>query len=167
MMTKFQWGNMKNARYLDHESLTMFYPIILKQFALLTDHLLKEGHPDLAKNALKRYDDVMPDLYPYTEVAARKFYLLEDAFKAGDAQLAVKWANQIDDYLTNILNYNADMVQNNQDQVNTRDVQLSMSVLNGMNNLAKEYHQAALNAKFDKQLKDYETRLGSLLSRQQ
>jgi hypothetical protein len=42
-----------------------------------------------------------------------------------------------------------------------------MSVLNGMNNLAKEYHQAALNAKFDKQLKDYETRLGSLLSRQQ
>jgi len=167
MMTKFQWGNMKNARYLDHESLTMFYPIILKQFALLTDHLLKEGHPDLAKNALKRYDDVMPDLYPYTEVAARKFYLLEDAFKAGDAQLAVKWANQIDDYLTSILNYNADMIQNNQDQVNTRDVQLSMSVLNGMNNLAKEYHQAALNAKFDKQLKDYETRLGSLLSRQQ
>jgi hypothetical protein len=43
MMTKFKWGNMKDAKYLDHESLTMFYPIILKQFYMLTDHLMKEA----------------------------------------------------------------------------------------------------------------------------
>lgn len=167
MMTKFKWGNMKNARYLDHESLVMFYPLILKQFSTLADHLVAEGHADLAKNLLKKCDDVMPDLYPYTEVSARKFYLVESAFKAGNPQLANKWAEELNNFLNQILSYNADMQQNNPDKVNTHEVQLTMSILNGLNGLAKDNHQAALNAKLDKEFKDYEGKLSAVLSRPQ
>ena len=167
MMTKFKWGNMKNARYLDHESLTMFYPIILKQFIMLTDHLVQDGHQEMAKNVLKKYDDVMPNLYPYTEVAARKYYIIEDAYKVGEAQLGNKWANEVDDYIMDILAYNANLVQNNSDGVQFHDVQLSMSILNGLVSMTKDFHQTALSAKYSAQLKEYEVKLGSILRQQQ
>jgi hypothetical protein len=158
---------MKNARYLDHESLTMFYPIILKQFIMLTDHLVQDGHQEMAKNVLKKYDDVMPNLYPYTEVAARKYYIIEDAYKVGEAQLGNKWANEIDDYILDILSYNANLVQNNADGVQLHDVQLSMSILNGLASMTKDFHQTALSAKYSAQLKEYEGKLGSILRQQQ
>ena len=56
IMSKYKWGNMKNASYLDHESMTMFYPLITRLYATLADNLLKEGHQDLAKKALKKYE---------------------------------------------------------------------------------------------------------------
>ncbi|WDF54850.1 DUF2723 domain-containing protein [Mucilaginibacter sp. KACC 22063] len=166
MMTKFKWGNMKKARYLDHESLTMFYPIIMKQFVSLADHLMEDGHPDLAKKALQKYDAEMPNLYPYTEVAARKYYLVDDAYKVGDAQLGNKWATEIDDYLNDVLSYNADQLKNN-GTVSTRDAQLCMSILNGLVTLTKDNKQTSLSAKFEKQLKEYEGSLGSIMQRQQ
>lgn len=167
MMTKFKWGNMKNARYLDHESLTMFYPIIMKQFISLNDHLIQEGHPDLAKNVLKKYDEVMPNLYPYTEVAARKYYLVDDAYKVNEMQLGNKWATEVDDYLVDILSYNADQLQSNGDGVSARDAQLCMSILNGLVSLTKDAHQTALTTKFEKQLKEYESKLAPIMQRQQ
>jgi len=159
MMNKFKWGNMKNARYLDHESLTMFYPIILKQFLLLTDHLAKEGHPDLAKKVLKRYDDVMPNLVPYSDVLVRKYYLTEYAYKLGEMQLANKWVDQMDDYITNLLNY----YSTTSGDVNAREVQLSMSLLNGVMTMTKDFHQDALNKKLESQFKVYETKLGAMM----
>jgi hypothetical protein len=163
MMNKFKWGNMKNARYLDHESLTMFYPLILKQFNLLTDHLMKEGHPDLARNVLKKYDEVMPNLVPYSEVMASKYYLAEAAYKLGSTQLANKWTNEMDDYLTNLLEYNYTVSQTGSGEVNNRDMQLGLSVLSGLGSLTKDYHQDVLNKKIDAQYKDYATKLGGLI----
>jgi hypothetical protein len=162
MMNKFKWGNMKNARYLDHESLTMFYPIILKQFLLLTDHLYKEGHLDLAKKAIEKYDEVMPDLAPTIDIVARKYYLVDYAYKLGDTELGNKWVNQLDHYITNILDYNYSLSQGGSGDVNIRDIQLTMSVLNGLTSLTKDNHQTVLNQKLDAQMKDYTTRLGNI-----
>ncbi|GAB3919363.1 protein O-mannosyl-transferase family [Mucilaginibacter boryungensis] len=163
MMEKFKWGNMKNAKYLDHESTTMFYPLILKQFTILTDHLMKEGHTDLAKNALQKYDDVMPNIVPYVDVVARKYYLTEYAYKLGSNQLANKWTNEMDDYITNLLDYYAGVSQNGSGDVNTRDIQLTMSVMNGLIGLTKDFHQDALNKKLTTQFKDYQVKFGSLI----
>ncbi len=163
MMTKFRWGNLKNARYLDHESLVMFYPIILRQFTTLAQNLAAEGHPDLARNVIHKYDAVMPDLMPYSEVAGRKYYLVDNAYRLGETALANKWTNQLDDYLTNLLDYNYTLVQNGSGQVNQRDIQLSLSVLNGLITSTKDAHQTALNAKLNAQLKDYESKLSSVM----
>ncbi|QQL48629.1 glycosyltransferase family 117 protein [Mucilaginibacter ginkgonis] len=163
MMTKFKWGNMKNARYLDHESLTMFYHIIVKQFITLTDNLLKENKQAQAAQVLKKYDAVMPDLYPYPDEAAQKYYLIEDAYKVNDVQLGNKWANMVDGYLVDVLNFNSNLMANGGDGIQQRDVQLTMSVLNALVNLTKEHNQTALYNKFNSQLKNYEGKLGSLI----
>ena len=64
MMNKFKYGNFKHARYLDHESTTMFYPVMVTTFLDLTQGLIKDGHPDLARKALHKFDEEMPDLIP-------------------------------------------------------------------------------------------------------
>jgi hypothetical protein len=47
MMNKFKYGNFKTAKYLDHESTNMFYPVLLTTFLDLARSLRREGHPDL------------------------------------------------------------------------------------------------------------------------
>ena len=162
MINKYKYGNFKNARYLDHESLNLFYPLITRLYATLADNLLKEGHQDLAKNALKKYDDVMPAVIISTELAVRKYYMAESLFRMGDATLGLKLANQIDAYIVDQLNYSYILYQKNDRNLNTRDVQLSLSLLNGMVNLTKAYKQDALSAKISAQLKDYGTKFGGM-----
>jgi hypothetical protein len=160
MMTKFKWGNMKNASYLDHESNTMFYPLISRLYSTLADNLLKEGHPDLAKNALKKYDEVMPDNIPNTEIAIRKYYLVETAYRLGETAIANKLANVVDAYITNLLDYNYTLLQKNEVSIESRDIQYAMSMLNGLVEHTRNFKQPELNAKFDKQFKGYEQKLG-------
>ncbi|GAB2705102.1 DUF2723 domain-containing protein [Mucilaginibacter koreensis] len=166
MMNKFRYGQMKTARYLDHESLVMFYPIILRQFITLAENLQKEGHPDLAKNIIRKYDTVMPDLMPYSEVAGRKYYLIDNAFKLGETALAVKWTNHLDDYLKNLLDYQYTNMQNG-NSVNQRDIQLSLSVINALIGTTQQAKQTALSNKLSAQMKDYEGKFASVMSSRQ
>ncbi|SDP97705.1 Heme A synthase [Mucilaginibacter sp. OK268] len=161
MMTKFKWGNMKTARYLDHESMTMFYPLITRLYSNLSDNLMKEGHTDLAKNTLKKYDEVMPGIINSTEVAVRKFYMIESSYRMGDITLANKLSNQVDDYVNNLLTYNYALLQRNEISLdNNRDVQYSIQILSGLVGFTKDFKQTALNTKFSAQLKGFETKFG-------
>jgi hypothetical protein len=161
MMTKFKWGNMKNARYLDHESMTMFYPLISRLYSNLADNLTKEGHTDQAKNVLTKYDEVMPGIINSTEVAVRKYYMIESAYRLGDVSLANKLSNQVDDYVTNLLDYNYELLKSGETSVENRDIQYSMSILSGIVGFTKDFKQSALNAKFSNQLKGYESKFGA------
>jgi hypothetical protein len=167
MMTKFKWGNMKNAKYLDHESVTMFLPIIQKQFNSLIANLTKEGHQDLAIKALNRYAEVMPDDIPYSEIALRKFYLTNNAFNLNQTALATKWTNQLDDFVTNLLDYNNKVMQNGGGEVNQRDVQLGLYILNGLMEYTSTHKQTALFNKLSAQFKGYEAKFGNVLGGQQ
>lgn len=167
MMTKFKWGNMKNAKYLDHESVTMFLPIIQKQFNSLIANLTKEGHQDLAIKALNRYAEVMPDDIPYSEIALRKFYLTNNAYNLNQTALANKWTNQLDDFITNILDYNYKVMQNGGGEMNQRDVQLCLYVLNGLMEYTSTHKQTALFNKLSAQFKGYEAKFGNVLGGQQ
>ncbi|MDR6945216.1 glycosyltransferase family 117 protein [Mucilaginibacter pocheonensis] len=162
MMTKFKWGNMKNASYLDHESMTMFYPLITRLYSTLSDNLMKEGHVDQAKTALQKYDEVMPGIINSTEVAVRKYYMVESAYRMGDIALANKLASQVDDYVNNQLNYNYALLQRNETSLDNRDVQYSMQILSGLVGFTKDFKQTALNTKFSTQLKGFESKFGTL-----
>ncbi|WP_158827089.1 glycosyltransferase family 117 protein [Mucilaginibacter lacusdianchii] len=163
MMNKFKYGNMKNAKYLDHESLTMFYPILLRQFNTLTTNLIQEGDLEKAKNIIKKVDDVLPAGIMLDEVALRKFYLLEGAYKVNQPQIGNKWSEQVNGYITNLLDYNYDNLQKNAASVNQRDVQFSLSLLNGLIGLTKDYHQQSLNQKYSNEFKGYETKFASIM----
>lgn len=167
MMNKFRYGNFKHARYLDHESSTMFYPVMVTTFLDLAQGLIKDGHPDLALNVLHKYDEVLPDLNTGLDVADRKIILAQTAYDLHDIILGNKFINSVDSYLTDQLDYNYHLMSSNSNDFNTRDVQYGLSFISGMQDLADQNHQTALSNKLKSQLKDYESKFSSVMSRQQ
>ncbi|GAB3920415.1 glycosyltransferase family 117 protein [Mucilaginibacter myungsuensis] len=158
MMTKFKFGNFKHAKFLDHESLTMFYPIILKQFLLLADHLIKEGRTDLAQKALAKFDAEMPNLTPYPAVAYSKEFLAQTAYRAGADKLAAKWSKEVNDVVVNLLDYSVKATQASE-QVDNENIEISIEVLGNQIRTAKAFHQDALADKYMAQYKNYATKL--------
>jgi hypothetical protein len=167
MMNKFKYGNFKTAKYLDHESTTMFYPVMVTTFLDLAQGLIKDGHPDLALKVLHKYDEEMPDIDNGLEVADRKIFMAQTAFELHDAVLAAKFVNSVDGYVTDQLDYNYHLLQDNSANLDTREVQYGVSFLNGLASMTAENHQTALNNKLKAQLKDYETRFAPILRQQQ
>ena len=167
VMNRFKFGNFKTAKYLDHESTTMFYPVMVTTFLDLAQGLIKDGHPDLALKALQKYDQVMPDLNPGLDVADRKIFLAQTAYQLQNVVLADKFVNSVDGYIVDQLDYNYYLLQNNSGDLSTRDVQYGVSFLNGLVGMTGENHRTELNKKLAAQLKDYESKFSSLLRQQQ
>ncbi|HZX58329.1 MAG TPA: DUF2723 domain-containing protein, partial [Mucilaginibacter sp.] len=163
IMEKFKWGNYKTAKYLDPESTTMFYPVILSTVIDLAQNLSLEGDKARALNVLHKYDQEMPDIYPFVDVARSKYYLVANAYHLGDIGYANRYINSIDAYLTDQLDYNYSQLQNSPDNIDTRTVQLGLSLLNGLNQLAKENHQTPISNKLQSQVKDYEGKFKSIM----
>ncbi|PWK74237.1 heme A synthase [Mucilaginibacter oryzae] len=159
MMNKYKWGNMKNASYLDHESLTMFYPLITRLYSTLADDLMKQGKADSARKVLKRYDDVMPATINSLEIAVRKYYMIDNAYKLNNIQLGNKIATQVNDYVTNLLDYNYALYQKGETTLESRDIQYSMQILGGLVEFTKQF-KSPLYGKFSAQLSVYEKKFG-------
>jgi hypothetical protein len=166
IMNKFKWGNYKTAKYLDPESTTMFYPVILSTVIDITQNLALSNHNDMALKVLHKYDHEMPDIYPFVDVARSKYYLVANAYHLGDIGYANKYVNSIDAYLTDQLDYNYNQLQNSPDNIDTRTVQLGLSLLNGLDQLTKENHQTALSTKLESQIKGYEGKFASIMGKQ-
>ncbi|RWY57444.1 glycosyltransferase family 117 protein [Mucilaginibacter gilvus] len=162
VVNKFKYGQMKTAKNLDNTSTTLFYPVITRMFASLADALVKEGHTDLAKNTLKKYQESMPEKILSPELAIRKYYLAQSAYEVGETALANKLVKTVDDYVVDQLKFNFTVYQQNSDNVDSRSVQLSLSLLNGIENLTKSFHQTEWTNKTAAQLKDYSTKFAAL-----
>jgi hypothetical protein len=160
MMTKYKWGNMKNATYLDHESMTMFYPLITRLYSTLADDLAKAGKPDSARKVLKKYDEVMPTTINSLEIAVRKYYMIENAYRLNDVQLGNKLAGLVDDYVNNQLDYSYALLQKGETNLENRDLQYSMQILGGLVEFAKQNKQPQLFNKFSAQLSGFEKKFG-------
>ena len=167
IMHKFKWGNFKTAKYLDHESTTMFYPVMMTTFLDLTQSLMQAGKLDSARKVLHKYDEVMPDINPFIDVVARKFYLAQASYNLHDIVMGNKFVNGIDNYLTDQLDYDYYVYQNSGDDLNTRDIQIGVQLIGGMMEFTKDNHQTALYNKLKTQYNDYSTKFGSLLRQQQ
>ena len=166
VMNKFKWGKFKTAKYLDPESSNMFYPVLLTTVLDLTQNLIQEGHRDLALKVLHKYDAEMPEIYPFIDLARQKYFLSASAYSLNDIDYANKYANSVDAYLVEQLDYNYNQLQKGSTNVDGRVVQLGLSVMNALAQLAVENHQTAIATKFQKQLKDYENKFAPILGRQ-
>jgi hypothetical protein len=160
MMTIFKWGNMKTATYLDHESLTMFYPLITHLYLTLAENLMKEGRVDLVKNVLHKYNEVMPAIIPVQEAAVRRYYMAEIAYNAGETDMADKMMMQLDDYVTNSLNYNYTLFKAGETTINNNELRFGLSFLNGLVMFTKKYNHTGLSEKYNKQLTTYAAQFG-------
>ena len=163
MVNKYKWGNMRNAKYLDSQTVQLFYPMLMSDFLSLSQNLAAEGHPDMALKALHKFDDNTPDLTPYIDVAVRKYYIADSAYHLKDLKLGNKYVNSINNYLKDQLDYNYRLLQKDPDTVGIRDVQMGVSLINAMAGSTRENNQVALNARLESELKDYEGKFAGIL----
>jgi len=166
IMTKFKWGNYKTAKYLDPESTTMFYPVILSTILDITQNLTVAGRKDLALNVLHKYDQEMPDIYPFIDVARSKYYLVANAYNLGDKAYGNKYVESMEKYITDQLEYNASLLPDHTDNLDLRTVQLGMQLLGGLAQLTKENNQPALADRLSKENKLYEGKFAPILGKQ-
>jgi hypothetical protein len=167
VMTKFKWGNFKTAKYLDHESITMFYPVLLETFLDLTNNLIAQQRPDLAVKVLNKLNQELPDINPYIDVNVKKLYLTQASYKVNDVVVGNKLAEDIDDYLTDQLDYNYYLLQNNSDNLDPRTVNIGVQLIGALTDFTKDAHQTALYNKLAAQYKDYQAKFANVVSRQQ
>ncbi|TFF34423.1 glycosyltransferase family 117 protein [Mucilaginibacter psychrotolerans] len=165
VMNKFRFGNFKKAKYLDHESVTMFYPVMMTTFLDLATNLEAEGHGDLALKALHKYDEEMPEnLYPYIDIAMRKMMMAEIAYRLGDISLGNKFTNSIHDHIKDQLQFNYYNLQNHQSWLNPRDVRISLRVLEELAGVTQQHHQDAISKSLNADLENYRTKLQSVFN---
>jgi hypothetical protein len=164
MMNKFKYGNFKNAKYLDQQSTSIFYPQLVSSFSDLSLGLIKDGHPDLARKALKKYDEVLPDINPNLMAVQSKVTIADTSYKLNELSLGNKTINSIDGYLTDQLDYNYHLLQNDADKLNRRDVKFNMQFLNGIVSVTRDNHQTELSNKLLAQLNDYENKFKGVLN---
>jgi len=158
VVNKFKFGNFKHAKYLDNVSTTQFYLNLELTFNDLTQGLIKDGRRDLALKAIHKFDEQMPDINPDIDTAAHKFFLAQTAYQLGDVKLGNRYINSVDSFITDQLDYNYSLLQNNNQDIDQRTVQLGVQLLNSMADTAKNNRQAALGDRFQSQLKDYENK---------
>ncbi|MBB6501201.1 DUF2723 domain-containing protein [Pedobacter cryoconitis] len=164
IMNKFKFGNFKHARYLDHESTSMFYPLMTSTFIDLAQGLIQQGRSDLALKVLHKYDQEMPDIMPYIDVAGHKLFLAQLAFRLHDYALGNRLVTTIDNYVVDQLDYNYRLLTENNTDLDLRNVQISMEVLNDIAQFTKDSQQTAISNKVKAQLDDYMRKFKPVMS---
>jgi len=167
VMNKFKWGNFKTAKYLDHESTTQSYSSLLSTFLDLTQSLIAQKRPDLALKVLNRYDQELPDVNPVVREDGQKLYLAQAAYRLNDVVLGNKISADIDDYLTDQLDYNYYLLQNNSGQINPDDIDVGIQILAALAQFTKDGHQTQLSDKLTAQYKDYAGKFAGVLGQRQ
>jgi prenyltransferase beta subunit len=104
---------------------------------------------------------------PFIDLARSKYFLVATAYTLNDITFANKYANSIDNYVVDQLDYNYTLLQKDASSVDVRTVQLGLSLINAVAQASKENHQTAISGKFEKQLKDYEGKFSAVLGKQQ
>jgi drug/metabolite transporter (DMT)-like permease len=164
MMSKFKWGNLKNAKYLDQQSTSISYPMLVASFSDLSLGLIKDGRPDLARKALHKFNAVLPDINPNLYAVQSKITIADTSYKLNEPAMGNKLINSVDSYITDQLDYNYYLLQHDTDKINKRDVKINLSFLNGITGLTRNNHQTMLNNKLLAQLNDYENKFKEMLN---
>src|SRR3546814_16882460 len=86
-MDKFVWGNIKNAKYLDHESYGMIN-VIINNFTSLANSLLMQGKTTEAKAVMNRANEIIPDRIYTMRQALQKYLMGELFYKVGEPEKA-------------------------------------------------------------------------------
>jgi hypothetical protein len=165
LMHHFKWGNFKKARYLDPESANLFYPTLNSQFLNLVQSLLKEHRPQLAASALRQYDAVLPDLYPYPEIISTKTSLAESAYQVNEIALGNQLIMSADNYLADQMRFQYFALAHHTQDLNPQLVQYSVMMMKKVVQLSSTAGQADLNNHLNQRLIIFEKQFSPLLSK--
>jgi hypothetical protein len=155
VMNKFEWGNMKNASYLDPESTRMI-SIVMKSFNQLAENLIKEGKVAEARKLLVKSQEVLPERNFIFYFVMHKYQTANLLYEVGEPALANKLVNNIS---TNIIDEISYMARLKGQEVASSNVQLGAYVFTELIKITEEHRQPALNTALKNQYKALETKL--------
>lgn len=156
MMNKFQWGNLKNAKYLDPESVRMV-AVVVNNFNLLAESLFKEGRIAEARKVLARCLSVIPDKNFSLNFTIRKFYMADLLYKLKETEKANHVVKNTADYIFSQLNY-LHAISQTKENLGAQEIQLGMSILNELMKATAENGQTALNRELTSNYKSLESK---------
>jgi hypothetical protein len=157
VMTKFRWGNMKNASYLDTESNRMIL-IIINNFNILAEQLLVEGKVVEAKKTLEKCREVVPDKLFSMSFAVRTYFTADLLYKVGETQKANALIGKICDYVSDEVHYFI-AIEKDKPNAASNDIQLGLSILNEALKSTSAQGQKELNTRIQKQFTDLQSSL--------
>ena len=165
MYTKFKWGNVKNAGYLDPQSsddISIFNNV----FNTTISGLIKEGKIADAKKVVARYFEVMPDRFYGMRSMMGVYFLAENLYTLGDTNKANMLIEKSADYIQKELTYLADISKSKNRFVGGQNVQLGLQFLNQMVKTTAEKKQTKLSQKLAQQFQGLESRFSVYFAQQ-
>ncbi|QIL40058.1 DUF2723 domain-containing protein [Pedobacter sp. HDW13] len=165
VMTKFKWGNMKTAKYLDPQSSDDTF-IFTNIFSSLTSSLIKDGKIAEAKKVVDKYYEVMPDKFFGIRTVVVKFYMAENLYKLGETARANDILEKSGDYITKELNYLADISESKKSLTGSQNIQTGLYYLDRMIKTSKAAGQDKLSDKLQKTFNTLEGRLSMFFPQQ-
>ena len=145
MVNKYKWGNMKNASYLDPESVRMI-GVIVNNFNVLAENLYKDGRVKEAKIALNKSLEVVPEQNYSLNFTIRKFYMADLLYKLKENGKANKIVENTANYIEDELNY-IHSLTSSKENLSSSDIQLGMAIMNELVKTTAANGQDALSKK--------------------
>ncbi|WP_158797075.1 DUF2723 domain-containing protein [Pedobacter sp. L105] len=165
LYTKFKWGNVKNAKYLDPQSADDI-SIFNNVFNTAISGLIKEGKIVDAKKVVARYFEVMPDRFYGMRSMMGTYFLAENLYALGDTQRANALVVKCADYIQKELVYLSDVSKSKGRFVGGQNVQLGLQFLNQMVKTTSEQKQTKLSQQLNQQFQLLESDFAMYFSQQ-
>jgi hypothetical protein len=159
LMTKFNWDNLKTAKYLDPESQKMIF-LSVNKFNELAKNLIFEGKIDSARKVMKQCLNVIPVKTTYDpNFALGKYEMIGIMYQIGMKNEANDLLQQSTTLICEELDYHQSLIQN-KENLGSRDIQLNLFVLTQFDEMTRKYGETALNREVSSKLKVYESQFG-------
>jgi hypothetical protein len=155
LMSRFKWGNMKKAKYLDTQS-TSDTVILTELFSELTADLIDHGKIVDAGKVADKYQAVIPEKYYGMQSMMGKFFMAKNLYRLGRISKANDTLIKNADFINKELTYLADVSKSKNSLTGGRNVQTGLYFLNEMVQTSKAYKQGKLSGLLQEQLNELE-----------
>ncbi len=157
VMNKYEWGNIKDASYIDPESYRMISLILNNIYAAPAEALIASGETDRAKALLNDALDRMPErIYRIMDAYGYSF-IAENLYEVGETEKANALITRNVDYLEEQLAYYAAIAETKAN-LEMQNIQYSMFTLNRFSAAATGNGQEELATRITTLFSKYEAR---------
>ncbi|NTD96796.1 DUF2723 domain-containing protein [Agrobacterium tumefaciens] len=165
VMTKFKWGNMKTATYLDPQSSDDTF-IFTNIFSNLAGSLIKDGKNTEAKKVVDKYYEVMPQSFFGLRTVVVKYYMAENLYKLGETARANEILTQSGDYINKELTFLSDISKSKGSLTGSQNVQTGLYYLDRMIKTSKAAGQEKVSTQLEKIFSGLEAKFSGYYAQQ-
>lgn len=154
IMTKYVWGNIAKAKYIDPDSYRYLSLYISGIFGETAQNLLQEGKVNEARNVVNNAYENMPKRTFQMNEPMSYIMLIDAMYKTGEPEKAREVALRNINFIKEYMHYYTANPKN-RNLANERNVRLGLIALQRYKLLAEEYKDAAVQKAVDELLTKY------------